>query len=61
MTVALPGDFAKPRPALVIQADQFSDTGTVTVLLLSATLIDAPLIRPAAAPRRKTACASPPR
>lgn len=45
VTVALPGDFGKPRPALVIQSDQFSDTATVSVLLLSSTLVDAPLIR----------------
>ena len=34
VTVALTGDFGKPRPALVVQADQFDQTGTVTVLLL---------------------------
>lgn len=45
VTVALPGDFGKPRPALVIQSDRFEETGTVTVLLLSGTLVDAPLIR----------------
>jgi mRNA interferase MazF len=45
VTVALPGDFGKPRPALVIQSDRFEATGTVTVLLLSGTLVDAPLIR----------------
>lgn len=45
MTVAMPGDFGKPRPALVIQSDQFSATATLTVLLLSSTLVDAPLIR----------------
>ena len=45
VTIALPGDFGKPRPALVIQSDQFSETGTVTVLLVSGTLVDAPLIR----------------
>lgn len=45
VTVAMPGDFGKPRPALVIQADQFEHTGTVTVLLVSGTLVDAPLIR----------------
>ncbi|MBW8729096.1 MAG: type II toxin-antitoxin system PemK/MazF family toxin [Inquilinus limosus] len=43
--VAMPGDFGKPRPALVIQSDQFPAIGTVTVLLLSGTLVDAPLIR----------------
>ncbi|MCB5946065.1 type II toxin-antitoxin system PemK/MazF family toxin [Acidocella sp. KAb 2-4] len=45
VTVAMPGDFGKPRPALVVQADQFEHTGTVTVLLVSGTLVDAPLIR----------------
>lgn len=45
VTVAMPGDFGKPRPALVIQADQFTGLATVSVLLLSGTLIDAPLIR----------------
>jgi len=41
----MPGDFGKPRPALVIQSDLFEMTATVTVLLLSSTLADAPLIR----------------
>lgn len=50
VTVAMPGDFGKPRPALVIQSDRFDRTGTVTVLLLSATLVDAPLIRPTVQP-----------
>lgn len=41
----MPGDFGKPRPALVIQSDQFSAAATISVLLLSGTLVDAPLIR----------------
>ncbi len=45
MTVTMPGDFSKPRPALVIQSDQFAAHATVTVLLVSSTLVDAPLIR----------------
>ena len=45
VTIALPGDFGKPRPALIIQSDQFDQTGTVTVLLVSGTLVDASLIR----------------
>lgn len=45
VTVALPGDFGKPRPALIIQADQFDATGTLTLALLSGTLVDAPLFR----------------
>ena len=46
----MPGDFGKPRPALVIQSDLFDQTGTVTVLLVSGTLVDAPLIRPTVHP-----------
>ena len=45
VTVALRGDFGKPRPALVIQADPFAEHATATVLLLSSALIDAPLLR----------------
>jgi len=50
VTVALPGDFGKPRPALIIQADQFDATGTLTLALLSGTLVDAPLFRLTVAP-----------
>jgi len=50
VTVAIPGDFGKPRPALIIQSDQFEATGTVTVLMVSGTLVEAPLIRPAIQP-----------
>ena len=44
VTVALQGDFGKPRPALVIQADAFADHAT-SVLLVSSTIIEAPLLR----------------
>lgn len=50
VTIALSGDFGKPRPALVIQSDHFEHTGTVAVLLISGTLVDAPLIRITIAP-----------
>ena len=45
VTVAMPGDFGKPRPALVIQSDLFAAVPTVTVLLVSGTPQDAPLLR----------------
>ncbi|WP_257154226.1 type II toxin-antitoxin system PemK/MazF family toxin [Paracoccus pantotrophus] len=45
VAVALQGDHGKPRPALIIQADQFPGTATVTVLLVTSTLVDAPLLR----------------
>lgn len=45
VTIALPGDSGKPRPALVIQADQFDEHVTVTVLPITSTLVAAPLFR----------------
>ena len=45
MTIAMQGDFGKPRPALVIQADQFDEHATVTVLPVTSTLVAAPLLR----------------
>ena len=50
VTVAVPGDFGKPRPALVVQSDRFDESASVTVLLISSTLVDAPLIRPTLEP-----------
>lgn len=45
MTVAMQGDFGKPRPALVIQADLFNDHSSVTVLPITGTPLAAPLLR----------------
>lgn len=45
VTVARHGDQGKPRPALVIQADLFSDFSGITVLPTTGTPIDAPLLR----------------
>ena len=45
ITVVTAGDFGKARPALIVQSDHFQATGTVTVLLLSGTIVEAPLIR----------------
>lgn len=36
---------SKPRPALVIQDDRFDATDSVTVLPLTTTTVDAPLLR----------------
>ena len=44
-TISIQGDFGKPRPALIIQSDLFNEHATVTVLLVSSTLVDAPLFR----------------
>ncbi len=43
--VALQGEQGKPRPALIIQADAFADPPAVTVLPITGTLVDAPLVR----------------
>lgn len=45
VTVPMHRDFGKPRPALVIQANQFSDHSSVTVLPITSTLVAAPLLR----------------
>ena len=45
VTVALQGDYGKPRPALIIQADQFVDLGSVVILPLTSTMVEAPLLR----------------
>ncbi len=45
MTVALQGDQGKPRPALVVQSDHFAHLGSITVLPITSTLVDAPLLR----------------
>lgn len=39
ITVALPGAFGKPRPALVVQADNFERLATVTFLPLTSELL----------------------
>ena len=45
VTVTLQGDFGKPRPALVIQGDQFGELSSLAVLPVTSALIDAPLFR----------------
>ncbi|NMM26052.1 MAG: type II toxin-antitoxin system PemK/MazF family toxin [Glaciimonas sp.] len=45
VTIAMQDDFGQPRPALVIQSDQFNQHATVTILLVSSMLVDAPLLR----------------
>ena len=45
VAVAIQGDFGKPRPALVIQSPLFGNHTSVTVLLTTITLVDAPLLR----------------
>jgi mRNA interferase MazF len=50
ITVALQGDYGKPRPALVIQSDLFDEHPSVTVLPVTSDLRDAPIFRVALEP-----------
>lgn len=45
VTIVTQGDFGKPRPALVIQSDLFNELSSITVLPVTSTLVDAPLLR----------------
>jgi mRNA interferase MazF len=46
VVVGLPGDFGKPRPALIIQSDLFNETHpTVTVLPLTSEIRSTPQFR----------------
>ena len=45
VSIATQGDFGKPRPALVIQSDLFSEHPSISVLPVTSFLIDAPLLR----------------
>jgi mRNA interferase MazF len=45
VTVALKGNYGKPRPALVIQSDLFSEHPSVTLLPVTSLLRDTPLFR----------------
>jgi mRNA interferase MazF len=50
VTIAVQGDFGKPRPALVIQSDRYGEHSSVTVLPITSTLVAAPLLRITAQP-----------
>jgi mRNA interferase MazF len=50
VTVALPGDYGKPRPALVIQSDLFDEHPSVTILPVTSDTREAPLFRVALEP-----------
>jgi mRNA interferase MazF len=43
--IVLQGDFGKPRPAVVVQSDDFADIPSLTVLPFSTDLRDVPAIR----------------
>jgi mRNA interferase MazF len=43
--VAVPGDYGKPRPALIVQSDLFAEHPSVTICLLTSHLQPTPLFR----------------
>ena len=45
VTIVMQGDYGKPRPALVIQSNQFDEHTSLTVLPISSMLVTAPLLR----------------
>jgi len=45
VTIALQGDFGKPRPALIIQSDLFNEHPSVTILPITGELRELPLFR----------------
>lgn len=45
ITIALQGDYGKPRPALVIQSDLFDAHPSVTILPVTGELREVPLFR----------------
>ncbi|HLY56775.1 MAG TPA: type II toxin-antitoxin system PemK/MazF family toxin [Stellaceae bacterium] len=59
VTVAISGDYGKPRPALVIQTDNLPETDSVLVCLLTTALRDAPLYRLALSEGERTGLREP--
>lgn len=54
VTIAVQGDYGKPRPALIAQADVFNDThASISVLPLTSRIVDAPLFRLTIDPSRQ--------
>ena len=59
VTVAIAGDYGKPRPALVVQSDWLYETESVLVCLLTTALRDAPLYRLPVLPTQQTGLREP--
>lgn len=45
VTVSAPGDYGKPRPAVIVQSDALAGTNSVLVCLMTSTLQASPLYR----------------
>ena len=54
MTIAVSGDYGKPRPALIVQADAFDVHPSVTVLPLTTEIHQTPLFRVTVLPGKDT-------
>ena len=54
VTIAVSGDYGKPRPALVVQANAFDMHPSVTLLPLTSELHDTPLFRVTVGPGKGT-------
>ena len=59
VTIALPGDYGKPRPALVVQSDAFNHLNSATVLRLTTEVHDFPLFRITIEPTTQNGLARP--
>ena len=54
VTVVTSGDYGKPRPALIVQADAYAEHPSITVLPLTSELHDVPLLRVTVEPGGET-------
>ena len=54
VTIAVSGEYGKPRPALIVQADAFDLHPSVTLLPLTSEMHDAPLFRVTIQPGKST-------
>ncbi len=45
VTVSAPGDYGKPRPAVIVQSDALNAADSVLVALITSAVTDAPLYR----------------
>src|SRR3989338_8097242 len=59
VTIALQGDYCKPRPALVIQSDLFDEHPSVTILPVTGELRDVPLFRVTVIPSERNGLSKP--
>ena len=53
VTIALQGDYGKPRPALIVQSDFFNQHTSVVVLPITSELRETPLFRFTLEPSKK--------